>query len=510
MGESVSVCLDESMASLSTELEDGNEGSYSHYYSGSIEGHKYYDTDRDGKQDEYEQGVQGWKVTLYSVSQCEEGEKLTLISCDYTDCYGAYKFCDLPPGNYRVVEEQLKGWASAECAPISHDISLECGERYGDEECENTDFFNYTQKACIDVEKLVSVDGGKTWFDADCKTGPVADPCEKILFKFVVTNTGEVELCNVNVSDNKLDLNGSDYGSGWCVGKLASGESQCLVVEDCWEYGQHTNTAKATGDAYYGVPSGYGDRDESENPVLLQSNDDNSEERPVCDYYVKTVCDEDDANYYGIKGTFDAKYWSSKIGQLAWDGKANPHKYCLPYNDLLQDTNCDGKADGLRIGDLNFDGKQNEGECTLVLSKTKALQKLACNTSGNGQIEKQLVTAWLNMLNGNSYDDGDGHLESCEPGYWIDQALKYLKVCGPKVTTKSACWTTGIDTDKSGSYEDMCDIKSGYEILKVLTQYNKDGTIPSDYCKDHSLPEKDCDCNDYGTMAQVLLANAAA
>jgi hypothetical protein len=61
----------------------------------------------------------------------------------------------------------------------------------------------------IDVEKLVSIDGGATFVDADTVTGPIllesgADP----IFKFVVTNTGNVTLSNVTLSDSDFDLNG--------------------------------------------------------------------------------------------------------------------------------------------------------------------------------------------------------------------------------------------------------------------------------------------------------------
>ncbi len=332
-------------------------------------------------------------------------------------------------------------------------------------------------KPCIDVEKYVSVDGGKTWWDADCKTGPVADSCDNVLFKFVVKNTGELPLDNVTVSDSTLDLNGAVAGTDWSVGALGVGESRELCVQGEWQYGQHTNVATAKGEV--------GDGDSK-----------------------VVVHDQDDANYFGINGTLDAKYWISKVGKMTWDGKANPKKYCLPEKDLLQDTNGDNKLDGLRVGDFDFDGKQDPGEDTIVYSQKSAIQKLGAKAAGAAQIEKQLVAAWLNMLNGNSYDDGDGELDACEPAYWIDQAIQYVQACGPKSTTKAASWLQGIDTDQNGSYSDPGDIASGAKILAVLTQYNADGSILSQAECDHSNAAKDCGCDGNDMVAHTYLSNA--
>ncbi len=63
----------------------------------------------------------------------------------------------------------------------------------------------------IDVEKLVSVDGGATYFDADDPTGPsLIESGAAPIFKFVVTNTGDVSLENIILSDTDFDLNGDD------------------------------------------------------------------------------------------------------------------------------------------------------------------------------------------------------------------------------------------------------------------------------------------------------------
>ena len=114
----------------------------------------------------------------------------------------------------------------------------------------------------IDVEKYVSIDGGTTWVDADTVTGPYMNAGIAPQFKFVVSNIGNVDLTNVDVTDDV-------FGNIHLDGTLAVGASAEYFVTGTWAAGQHTNTATATGD--FVDSSGYTDTD----------------------------TDTDDANYYG-------------------------------------------------------------------------------------------------------------------------------------------------------------------------------------------------------------------
>jgi hypothetical protein len=99
----------------------------------------------------------------------------------------------------------------------------------------------------IDVEKYVSIDGGLTWLDADAPTGPYALPASDIQFKFVVTNTGNVTLNNVTLSDSDFDLNGAAAGTNVLIASLApSGTSELIYTDASFEAGQHTDTATVT------------------------------------------------------------------------------------------------------------------------------------------------------------------------------------------------------------------------------------------------------------------------
>ncbi len=84
-----------------------------------ILGVKYLDTDLDGVKDLGEAGVSGWRIDLYLAG--------TLRASTYTNASGAYEFvidgrAGLPPGTYRVVEEERADWRST--SPTSRFVTI--------------------------------------------------------------------------------------------------------------------------------------------------------------------------------------------------------------------------------------------------------------------------------------------------------------------------------------------------------------------------------------------------
>ncbi len=92
----------------------------------------------------------------------------------------------------------------------------------------------------ITVKKYVSPDEGTTWFDADIPPGPTVYSNIQPQFKFVVTNTGNVPLTLVSLTD-------SVYGVISVGGNLSEGSSFTTVITRPWSEGQHENQATATG-----------------------------------------------------------------------------------------------------------------------------------------------------------------------------------------------------------------------------------------------------------------------
>jgi uncharacterized repeat protein (TIGR01451 family) len=106
----------------------------------------------------------------------------------------------------------------------------------------------------IDVEKLVSIDGGASFQDADTPTGPVLLAGTNPIFKFIVTGDPALTLNNVVLSDDKFDLNGASAGTTISIGTLNPGQVFTFTYTGAtYEAGQHTDIASVTGTTVRGV-----------------------------------------------------------------------------------------------------------------------------------------------------------------------------------------------------------------------------------------------------------------
>ena len=103
----------------------------------------------------------------------------------------------------------------------------------------------------IDVEKYVW--DGTVWHDADTTTGPyLPDSIDPVVFRFVITNTGDVDLTNVTLSDTDMSAFYTDQActisATFPIPTLAQGAPTVTVYGKLtWAAGQHSNTATVTG-----------------------------------------------------------------------------------------------------------------------------------------------------------------------------------------------------------------------------------------------------------------------
>ncbi len=98
----------------------------------------------------------------------------------------------------------------------------------------------------IDLTKYVSVDNGVTWLDANSETGPVLSSASGIdpQFRFTVSNTGNISLGEVTLTDAVYDLNGAADGSAYSFGSLAVGASaEFIFTGASWAEGQQSGDA---------------------------------------------------------------------------------------------------------------------------------------------------------------------------------------------------------------------------------------------------------------------------
>jgi hypothetical protein len=115
-------------------------------------------------------------------------------------------------------------------------------------------------RPAIDIEKEISIDGGITWLDADDEaSAPSVEAPHGADYRLIVTNTGNVALVNVVVSDASLGL--VDVP----VGDLAIGEEKILIYSTpgfealnapgrCLEAGTIVNMSDVAGTSATALP----------------------------------------------------------------------------------------------------------------------------------------------------------------------------------------------------------------------------------------------------------------
>ncbi|WP_305046482.1 DUF7507 domain-containing protein, partial [Geoalkalibacter sp.] len=162
----------------------------------------------------------------------------------------------------------------------------------------------YGAAAAIDIEKYTNGE------DADMPTGPIVAVGSPISWTYVVTNTGNVPLTNVKVTDNKI-------GAIMCPQTtLAVGEVMTCTAEGIAMAGQYANIGTATGD--------HGDM---------------------------AVTDNDPSHYYGKMPKIDLEKYVSKDG-MNWDDADMPKGLIVPvcpdYTQPGGENDCQTKKDHYR------------------------------------------------------------------------------------------------------------------------------------------------------------------
>ena len=107
----------------------------------------------------------------------------------------------------------------------------------------------------VTLVKSVSVDGGLSWLDANSAPGPTLLASGTApLFRFEVSNSGNMTLTDVLLADPDFDLNGAEAGANLLIGTLAPEQMFTLEVEGIYEAGANVNIATVTAE-WAGVSS---------------------------------------------------------------------------------------------------------------------------------------------------------------------------------------------------------------------------------------------------------------
>ena len=278
------------------------------------------------------------------------------------------------------------------------------------------------QNPAIDVEKYVW--NGSAWLDADSATGPALLSGSAVQFKFVVSNTGNVTLNNVTLSDLNLvtntleDINGATAGTNITIATLAPGASATYTYNDTWAMGQQSDRATATAGP---------------------------------------VSDSDDAHYVGYKagvGGLTPGFWGQHFEAwdyaVATDRKGNKDTANLVNSGVLTKYDVLPTAGWLLLGDTDGDGTTDAGESTLKVSLEVARLVIRSQDSANDTrqiLMKHAIAAQLNILNGDK-----------QPADLITEAVDWLKGKAPYIYADGS--TGNVDADGDGDVEAGSDYRT--------------------------------------------------
>ncbi|MEQ8959525.1 MAG: hypothetical protein RLP02_16660, partial [Coleofasciculus sp. C2-GNP5-27] len=242
---------------------------------------------------------------------------------------------------------------------------------------------NVIQDPSITIDKVTS-DGVVTGDNIGVSAG------QSITWTYTVTNDGNLNLSNINLSDDQQGAitNLVDNGDGDSI----------LAPNETWVY-------EASGTAIFGDYQNIG-------TVTGEYTDDGE---------LKSVTDSDPSSYTGIAapGVRTPGFWSNWTE--VWDGDAsNDSRFAgrsgFPGSDILLapysasaeapeviDPVSGQYSEGILVGDYNRDGITNNGENTIFYSLNEAKSILAASQKVQKDdkrytLDRSLIASWLNNL----------------------------------------------------------------------------------------------------------------
>ncbi|MBR0875459.1 hypothetical protein JQ633_34255 [Bradyrhizobium tropiciagri] len=300
-----------------------------------------------------------------------------------------------------------------------------------------------------------------------------------VSWTYTVTNTGDVALSSVAVTDNQPGVSPAavlqadhvhNVGDANGNGLLDVGESWSFTASGTTILGNYSNTGTASGSFT-----------DTAHHTVMPTDDDVSG-------YTGTFTEQG--------GTLTQGYWGSHTD--AWDGvlgkESNPTKSGFKNGDLSA-LDINPRHDGnLLLGDSNGDGIANDAH-NLLISNALASSLLSSSTGGDARIImlQQTIAAQLNIDNGKA-----------QPNDLIDEAVMWLtgkgawsgngftldanndgvidtsggKLAGSSVATSGNAWQKYVDVTNPASIADWSNGKEADgEGLKNALMWWNDGHL---------------------------------
>ncbi|MFL6773696.1 MAG: hypothetical protein ACJ8ET_07685, partial [Sphingomicrobium sp.] len=332
--------------------------------------------------------------------------------------------------------------------------------------------------AGIDIEKSVMTDVNLAFVDADNPDGPEASTSSEVDFKVVLTNTGNVTLTDITISDSVVHTVGGVAGAHQDIDYTAAGAFIDLNGNGTMQAGEEWSAFDTNGDGTLDIDQN-GDPFElsvGESVTIYYSltSDLGQHENTAVVTTGQSTGDNDDANYFVLAtddcvGVRTPGFWANTKWMTFWDAKGDgwgtapnePKQAGTPGfadGELLYgvDSNHDGfvnhvagdgsnddkplDAKGLLIGDYNMNGITDAGEDTIFISLPDAIKLINASTKqtvdgktadGIFMLGRDMVATWLNYLanNQDTTDECIGGVGGATntPREFIDAAIDWMQ-----------------------------------------------------------------------------------
>lgn len=412
--------------------DDITETEFQVYEPGGISGMKFNDINGNGTKDEGEEGLEGWTIRL------DEGSTAT------TDENGNYIFT-VEPGDYVVSEDQQSNWTQTYPASGTHSVTVLSGEIL-----EGVDFGNVPDDGGITGKKFSDLNGNGQYDDGEpglqgwtirLDNGSTATTDENGSYTFTVPPGDYV------VSE--------DQQSNWTQTYPASGTYSVTVepgqILEAVDFGNVPDDGRITGKKFNDL-NGNGQQDSGEPGlqgwvIKLDSGE--------------SATTDADGNY--IITVKPGSYVVSEEQQSGWTQTyptSGTHSVTVEPGQIVEAVNFgntpnDGGITGEKYGDLNGNGKRDDGEPGLEGWTIKLDNGQSTTTDENGfysfalQPGSYVVSEVQQAGWTQSYPASGTHSVTVEPGIYLE-GIDFGNVPPPD----SLIGRKYFDWNKNGEYDE--------------------------------------------------------
>jgi uncharacterized repeat protein (TIGR01451 family) len=370
-----------------------------------IEGYKYLDINGNGTRDVGEPGLNGWTINL------DDGSTTTTAD-DPNGDPGYYRFENLSDGSYEVSEDCTGQTGYVQTEPYIAGDPL-CGDGV----------YNFTINIS-NTSAIGNFGNGRPLIDVTKSCDAYVQVGQPIEYNFEVENTGNVNLVNVYLSDDKITIPGGDQPGSLTPGQIAKLGPYYLNAPSTT--GSFTNEVTANGD--FGDTTVFATVDDTETctttvvdaRISIEASDTNFVNATDSSHTFTVTVEKDVGDGNGFVAAADVTVTPSETGVGSLQGTGTCETGVTDSSGqctIVVDSSATGQSEVDASATVSIDGvdiavsTDGYGANTVDNIKTWVDARIsieASDTNGIGEEHTFTVTVEKDLGDGNGFVDADG------------------------------------------------------------------------------------------------------